>query len=266
MPPAYQAMPSVDNGDLSIRDELLLPHPRSPEATQRNFANYCAMISHHDHCLGRLFERLRQSGQWENTIICFTSDHGLAVGSHGFLGKENMYDHSCRVPAILHGPGIPAGHETSRLSTSADLFPTLCELADIEAPQSIADGKSLTPLFDAEAAPLREAIHCAFRSPQMIDGEKTLSDTQRSIRTETHKMNWYPMTGQKQLFDLVHDPLEQDDLLLPWRRNTNQIWGYKPPPHSEKIDAITTSLIESMEDFFAQQNDPLMVELLHYSK
>ncbi len=261
LPPAWQAMPAVDNGDLTIRDELLLPHPRPLETGRRNFANYAAMITHHDYWLGRLFERLRASGQWENTIVCFTSDHGLAVGSHGFLGKESMYDHSCRVPCILRGPGIPAGRATERLSTSADLFPTLCEVADIPIPDSVADGRSLLPLFNSAASPVRDAVFSAFRSPQMVYGEKQLLDTQRNVRTETHKLNWYPMSGRMQLFDLRHDPLEQDDLLQPWRLQDDPIWNYRPPAEKNLVTAVAEALKNTLIAFLASQGDPLAESL-----
>jgi arylsulfatase A-like enzyme len=261
LPPAYQAMPVIDNGDLTIRDELLLPHPRTPEAARRNFARYAAMIAHHDHWIDRIIQTLEDSGQLENTVICFTSDHGLAVGSNGFLGKENMYDHSCRVPLILSGPGIPCGQTVEDLTTSADLYPTLCSLAGIPTPASVQDGKSLLPLLQTDASPLREAVFSAFRSPQMVDGERQLADTQRSVRTATHKLNWYPLNNRFQFFSLQQDPFELDDLLQPWRCREDLIWGYAPPISRELLEEQVNALKTTLVDFLTKQGDPLAPKL-----
>ncbi|MBL8993981.1 MAG: sulfatase-like hydrolase/transferase, partial [Spirochaetia bacterium] len=92
-----------DNGELRIRDEMLAPHPRTPEIIQRHIADYHAMVSHLDHSIGKIHKALKDSGEWENTIVLHTSDHGLAVGRHGLMGKQNMYDHSMRIPLIFGG-------------------------------------------------------------------------------------------------------------------------------------------------------------------
>ena len=81
------------------------------------------MISHLDFQIGRIFEALEQSGQAEHTIIVFAGDNGLAVGSHGLMGKQNLYDHSTRVPLIFAGPGIPKRHAQRRLLLSLRYFP-----------------------------------------------------------------------------------------------------------------------------------------------
>lgn len=183
------------------------------------------------------------------------------MGSHGFLGKENMYDHSTRVPLLISGPGVPAGLDTQRLSMHADLYPTLCELAGLPTPETATDGRSLAPLLrDKDAPAVRDAVYGLFRSPQVVDGERGLHDTQRTIRTEKHKLNWYPMSGRFQLFDLVHDPDEQDDLLARWRCMHDPIWdfwNYSPPQQEDAVLELAGDLRDRLASFLNEQGDPL---------
>ncbi len=76
-----------------------------------------------------IIDALRRSGQWENTIIVFAADNGLALGSHGLMGKQNLYDHSVRVPLIFRGPGIPKNQTSDAMVYLLDLCPTFCEFA-----------------------------------------------------------------------------------------------------------------------------------------
>lgn len=93
----------------TLRDERLAPFPRTAQAILRHRQEYYAMISHLDEQIGRVLDALEASGKADNTWIFFTSDHGLAVGQHGLLGKQNQYDHSIRVPFIVAGPGVQVG-------------------------------------------------------------------------------------------------------------------------------------------------------------
>ena len=95
------------NGSLNNRDESLAPWPRTPEIVRESLADYYALISHLDSRIGDIIETLKKEGLFENTIIVYAADNGLAIGSHGLLGKQNLYEHSTKVPLIISGPGIP---------------------------------------------------------------------------------------------------------------------------------------------------------------
>jgi choline-sulfatase len=95
-----------DQGHHKVRDEKLAPFPRTKEQVQVHRSEYYAIISHMDHEIGRILDALEKTGKLENTYIIFTADHGLAVGQHGLMGKQNQYDHSVRVPFIMCGPSI----------------------------------------------------------------------------------------------------------------------------------------------------------------
>ncbi|MBI2925819.1 MAG: sulfatase-like hydrolase/transferase [Verrucomicrobia bacterium] len=187
-----------DNGELKVRDEALLPWPRTPDAVRREIAAYYGMITHLDAQIGRVLQALEDSGQADNTIIIFAADNGLAVGRHGLLGKQSLYDHSVRVPLILAGPGVPKGKRSDALCYLFDLFPTVCDLAGVRAPEGL-EGRSLAPILRGQRKRVRSEIFGAYR------------DVQRMVRDERWKLIHYPKIDRWQLFDLRRDPEEIHD-------------------------------------------------------
>ena len=97
----------------SLRDEKLAPFPRTENAVKVNRREYYAIITHMDAQIGRILDGLEKSGMANNTYIVFSADHGLGCGHHGLLGKQNMYDHSIRVPWIIAGPGASPANPAS---------------------------------------------------------------------------------------------------------------------------------------------------------
>lgn len=184
-----------DHGNFKGRDELLFRWPRTPEETRGELAVYYAVISHLDAQVGRIVEALEKTGQLENTLIIYTSDHGLAIGSHGLRGKQNMYEHSVGVPLILRGPGIAADCRTTAQCYLRDLFPTVCDLAGIAVPEGV-DGRSLRPVLTGEREEIYDAVYAHFR------------DSQRMVRTAEWKYVVYPQAGREQLFHVAEDPDE----------------------------------------------------------
>jgi arylsulfatase A-like enzyme len=109
LPANYLPQHPFNNGDLIGRDERLAAWPRTPAIVRQHLADYYASITFLDAQVGRILEALRASGQYDNTLIVFSSDHGLALGSHGLFGKQSLYDHSMHAPLIFTGPGVPRG-------------------------------------------------------------------------------------------------------------------------------------------------------------
>lgn len=188
-----------DHGNLTGRDEQLWPFPRTEGDVRAELAAYYAVISHLDEQIGRILEALRATGQAENTVVIFASDHGLAIGSHGLRGKQNMYEHTIGVPLVLRGPGIPKGKRCAAQVYLRDLFPTACDLAGVKVPVAV-EGRSLVPLLRGERAALYPAVFGYFK------------DVQRMVRTERWKLIAYPQAKRQQLFDLANDPHELHDL------------------------------------------------------
>lgn len=202
-----------DNGELKIRDEVLIPHPRTEEAVRGEIASYYGMISEVDFQIGRILQALKDSGKWENTIIVFAGDNGLAVGQHGLLGKQNLYDHSIRVPLVISGPGIGQNARNRAYCYLLDVFPTLCDLAGLETPGSVT-GKSLLPALEGEEKG-RPHLFAAY------------ADLQRSIRRDEFKLIVYNVKGTvtEQLFNINDDPLELNNLAGQdeWREKQDEL-------------------------------------------
>lgn len=185
-------------GDLTVRDENLAPWPRTREVIQEQTADYYGLISHLDQQVGRILVALEASGQADNTIIVYAADHGLAMGSHGLLGKQSLYEHSMKAPVVIAGPGIQPGSDDA-LVYLHDLFPTLLEYANAEVPAD-CEGQSLRGLLAGTGYKSRQTLFTTYK------------DTIRSIRDERWKLIRYPQIDRTQLFDLKTDPDEMHDL------------------------------------------------------
>jgi arylsulfatase A-like enzyme len=190
-----------DNGELRIRDEKLAPWPRTPQIICEHIAAYYAMITHLDAHLGRVLEALEETGHADNTIIIFAGDNGLAVGQHGLMGKQNMYEHSVRVPLVFSGPGIPEGKQSDALCYLLDIFPTLCDLLGVTVPESV-EGRSLAPILRGSREPVYDDLFFAYMG------------VQRAVREDRHKLIEYFVDGGRttQLFDVMEDPWETSNL------------------------------------------------------
>ena len=157
-------------------------------------AVYYAVISDMDAQVGRIIESLKATDQFENTIVIYSSDHGLGVGSHGIRGKQNMYEHTINVPLIFAGPGISQNKTTTAQVYLRELYPTVCDLTGITIPESV-EGKSFAGVLTNTKQRHHAQVFGYFR------------DKQRMIRTDQWKLVWYPEIDRTQLFDMENDPL-----------------------------------------------------------
>lgn len=201
LPAAFLPEHPFDNGMLRIRDENLAAFPRTGVEVRQHIADYYAMVSHDDYQIGRILEALKKSGKFDNTIIIFASDNGLAMGKHGLMGKQNVYDHSVHVPLIISGPGIPKGEVRDQLCYIYDLYPTLCERAGLAVPETV-QFQSLNNVIDNNIDIHREHLYFAFMS------------WQRSVRDNRYKLIEYSVNDGRytQLFDLKTDRDELHNL------------------------------------------------------
>lgn len=199
LPPSFKPQHPFNNGEMTVRDERLEPWPRTEDGIRKATAAYYGMITHMDHQVGRILKTLDERGMRDNTLIVFASDHGLALGRHGLLGKQSLYDHSMKAPLIFSGPGLPRGQGSDGLVYLMDIYPTLCELAAIPAPATV-ESKSLAPLMDGRAAKVRDSAYLSY------------AKVQRAVRDDRYKLIRYTRINRTQLFDLKEDPNELNDL------------------------------------------------------
>lgn len=200
IPPNYLPLHPFDQGDAKVRDEILAPFPRTREAVQVHRSEYYAHISYMDAQVGRILDAMEQSPQAPDTYVIFTADHGLAVGQHGLMGKQNVYDHSIRMPLMISGPGIKAGIRNDDLVYQHSMFATTCELAGVPVPSTV-EFPSLAPQLHGTGKPPHDAIFSYY------------SDFQRTVRTQEHKLIVYPKVGKAQLFDIRKDAWEITNLI-----------------------------------------------------
>ena len=200
LPVNYLPQHPFDNGELKIRDEVLLPFPRTEEMVKKDLADYYGMVSEVDYQIGRILNTLKEKGELDNTIIVFASDNGLAVGRHGLLGKQNLYEHSVCVPMAMVIPGTEKGIRKDVDCYLYDIYPTLCDLLKI-APAESVTGISLVPVLNGSGKH-RDQLFLAY------------SSFQRALVKDGWKYIIYNVDGTvtEQLFNLQADPDEMVNL------------------------------------------------------
>ncbi len=221
-PPDFLPLHPFDNGEMTVRDEMLEAWPRTPERVRQHLADYYASISYMDAQIGRILDALKATGADRNTYVVFASDQGLAVGSHGLMGKQNLYESSMRVPLIISGPGLPADRRSEAFCYLLDVFPTLGALAGVNGPAG-SEGLNLAPVLRGETNGLRTTLYTGYRS------------LQRALRDERWKLIRYPQVEVTQLFDLQADPHETNNLAA-------------LPQHAARVAAMMTQLETQMRD------------------
>jgi arylsulfatase A-like enzyme len=232
--PYYKSLPPLptnflpqlpfDNGMMQGgRDENLGAWPRTEKMIRDQLAEYYGLITHLDEQIGRIIAALQQSGQADNTIVIFAADNGLALGSHGLLGKQSVFEHSMRTPLIIAGPGVPRDKSSAAFSYLFDLFPTLCDVLKIEPPAGLT-GHSLQPIWTGQESHVRDSVFLPFMQ------------LQRSIRDKRWKLIAYPKIGHWQLFDLQADPFETKNLI-------------DQPEHAAEVARLQKLLTESQAKF-----------------
>lgn len=201
LPPNFLPEHPFDNGHMKGRDERLLGFPRKPGEVKCEIRDYYASITYLDAQIGRIIDALKQSGQYENTIIVFAGDNGLAVGQHGLMGKQSLYEHSVGVPMIWSGKDIPENKMAKGYVYLNEIYPTLCQMLNMKKPESVQTPGLLANILHPERD-AHKMLFFAFR------------DLHRAVSDRRYKLIEYNVKGVRttQLFDLVNDPWERNNL------------------------------------------------------
>lgn len=148
--------------------------------------HYAACVSYADKHVGDILAKLKETGADQNTIVVLWGDHGWHLGEHSVWGKHTLFEESLHAPLIVSYPGMDAaGQSSDAVVETVDLFPTLCDLAGLPAPDFTA-GRSLKPMLDDPAAPGHAAL--------------AIHNLRRTIRTETHRLIEH-QDGYVELYD-----------------------------------------------------------------
>jgi arylsulfatase A-like enzyme len=196
LPSNFKALHPFSFGyQMGGRDEFLSEFPRTPDVIRSQIADYYALITHLDDAIGNILAKLKEKGLDKNTIIIFAADNGLALGSHGLMGKQNLYEHSMKIPMIFSGLNVPKGKEVDGFAYLFDVFPTVCQYLKFEVPKNI-DGISLYNMIFGKTKQVRNSIFTSYIAYQ------------RAVRNDRYKFIRFPSIDHQLLFDLKNDPYE----------------------------------------------------------
>jgi len=189
---------------------------RADDAQSRELLHgHYAAITYTDRQIGRVLDTLREAGLKDTTIVVITSDHGFHDGHHGYWGKHNLWDQSLQVPLLVREPHGDGGGTVDALTEHIDLFPTLCDLADLPIPRHI-EGKSLAPLLHDRTQYHKEAVF-AHRRHMWHDRLQVYAEA-HTVRSDHYRYTRYVTdageTIYEELFDYVHDPEERRNLCV----------------------------------------------------
>ena len=205
--------------------------------------------------IGRVLEKLKAMGELDNTYIFYTADHGMAIGRHGLQGKQNLYEHTWRVPLIVAGPGIPEGKRAVGNVYLMDVLATMCDLTGVAAPKT-NEGKSFKPVLTGQQETVRDTlygVYCGGTKPGM-----------RCVRKGDWKLIKYDvLDGQvqeTQLFNLADNPHEfieqhhSDSItsLTGVKPAANQVNLAADPKYQQQRQEMEVLLLEQMK----QLDDP----------
>ena len=176
----------------------------TPDDLKRALAAHFALITVIDMEIGRVLDHLREAGDLDSTIVIYTADHGDFAGDHGVYDKNcGIYESIHRVPFLVSYPGGPEGETRDGIIESVDIFPTLCELAEVPAPEGM-DGRSILPEIAGERDG-REFAICEWDFPPP---QRRVN----AIRTRTHRLVYYSHELGGEMYDHRSDPYEMHNL------------------------------------------------------
>lgn len=231
LPVNYLAAHPFEQGHPGLRDEVAVSGvwKNRDERTIRNeLGREFACSESIDIQIDRVLKKLEAMGELDNTYIFYTADHGIAIGRHGLQGKQNLYQHTWRVPFIVKGPGIKPGSRVEGNIYLLDVLATLCDLAAIPAPPT-NEGISFAPVLEGKRQTVRDVLYGVYNG-----GTKP---GMRCIRKDDWKLIKYDvLDGQvreTQLFNLKENP----DEFLPEHHSkpVAELTGITPAPHQTNL-------------------------------
>ena len=245
LPVNYLPEHPFHHGHPGLRDEVAVQgvmRNRDAATIRNEKGREYACIENIDHQVGRVLKKLEAMGELENTYVFFTADHGIAVGRHGLMGKQNLYEHSWRVPFLVMGPTIKPNTRATGNTYLLDVLATMCDLAGIDPPAT-NEGKSMKDVLEGRSDSVREVLYgcyCGGTKPGM-----------RAVRQGDWKLIKYEALDGKvketQLFNLAANPAE----LLPQHHEEEviRLTGNRPQAHQTNLatDAKYKDKLAEME-------------------
>ncbi len=255
LPPANPKQPPLQNnwlpaqpffhGHPGLRDEEKVSgvwKNRDEQTVRNELGREYACVENIDIQMGKVLKKLEEMGELDNTYIIYTADHGIAIGRHAFMGKQNLYEHTWRVPFIVKGPGIKPGRRVEGNIYLLDLLPTFCDLAGIEEPKTV-EGLSFKPVLKGEKNTIRDVMYGVYAG-----GSKP---GMRCVKKGDWKLIKYDLMDgtihETQLFNLKENPNEY----LPQHHKSGEMETNLAgnPKFAAKLKEMEALLLEQMKKY-----------------
>jgi len=254
LPPANPKQPPLQDNYLTahpfhhghrrLRDEERVSgvwKNRDEQTIRNELGREYACSENIDIQIGKVLDKLEKMGELDNTYIIYTSDHGMSIGRHGLMGKQNLYEHTWRVPFIVKGPKIEAGKRVKGNIYLLDILPSLCDLAGIEIPSTV-EGMSFEPVLKGEKDSIREVmygVYCGGTKPGM-----------RCVKKGDWKLIKYDvMDGEvreSQLFNLAKNP---NEYIAEHNKSGDMETNLADDPaYADKLKEMEALLLEQMKN------------------
>jgi len=255
LPENYLPMHPFDNSDAKIRDEIAVSGvwANRDEASLRNeIGRQFACIENIDIQIGRVLKKLKLMGQLDNTYVVYTADHGMSIGRHGLMGKQNLYQHTWRVPFIIAGPKIKAGSRVEGNIYLLDILATFCDLTDTTAP-STNEGISFRSVLEGKTQVVRDIVYGVYSGGGKPGIRCVKKGDWKLIRYEAPDRQ----INQTQLFHLTSNPNEflnehkRDD---PMQRNL--VTDPKYATQLTEMQALLLSEMRRLQDPYRFSDQP----------
>ena len=241
------------HGHPGLRDEVSVGgvwENRDERTIRNEIGRQLACAENIDHQVARVLKKLKEMGELENTYVFYTADHGMAIGRHGLQGKQNLYEHTWRVPFFAMGPGIKPGTRAPGNVYLLDVLATFCDLTGVQIPAT-SEGISFKPVLMGKKDRVRDVLYgayCGGTKPGM-----------RSVRKGDWKLIKYDVLDGKvretQLFNLKENP--DEFLSQNHQPKVKALSGAKPkasqrnlandPKHAAKLKEMEALLLSEMK-------------------
>jgi arylsulfatase A-like enzyme len=210
---ASYELPAFAGGQIDLHDDTRL---------RQLTHGYYACVSFTDANVGKLIDALQASGQMDNTIVVFWSDHGFHLGENQSFGKHTVFEVATHSPLIIVAPGMKAGRRCDALVEYVDIFPTLCDLAGISEPGYL-EGTSLKPLLENPQTPWKTAAFSQWPRNKSTEGY--------SIRTDRYRYTEWRESGKtgegaikvRELYDHQADPGESTNIAVQFPETVQEL-------------------------------------------
>lgn len=255
LPANYLSAHPFHHGHPGLRDEVAVSGvwEKRDERTIRNeLGREFACDENIDIQIGRVLKKLEAMGELENTYVFYTADHGMAIGRHGLQGKQNLYEHTWRVPLIVKGPGIRPGSRATGNTYLLDTLATICDLAGVKAPES-SEGVSFKPVLEGNQQVVREVLYGVYNG-----GTKP---GMRSVKKGDWKLIKYDVLDgevrETQLFNLAENP---NEFIKEHGKKGDMLTNLASNPAYEKklaeMEALLLSEMRRLNDPYRLWNQP----------